>query len=114
MATMDIKLYVSAKTKHDAEELFRSMGMKSSSVIKTFLEQFIAGEKFMPLACDRERAKAKAFEDYHRNLPISKNVPNAETIRSLQDYKDGKYTSYTFEEFCDYLESVEQECSRSR
>lgn len=100
MATMDIKLRVPAEMKHDVEDLFRSMGLTVTGAVKEFMKQSLALGKIAPLVQDGYPRMSQAeLEEYDRNLPVSENVPNAETIRSFEEYERGDYTRCSLEEF---------------
>ena len=82
--TANINVRIDPNTKKEAENLFKDLGMNISTAINLFLKQSIRNQG-LPFS-------------------ISRNVPNAETIKALKEAEyisnnPEKYGSYSLDEF---------------
>ena len=90
--TTNLTIRIDKKLKKESEELFKDLGMTMTTAITTFLKQSI-------------RSQGLPY-------PISKNVPNAETMAAINESLINSENREVFETFEDFKSSLMKEYSK--
>ena len=88
MATTNVNVRVDAELKKEAEELFEDLGLNMSSAINMFLKSAVS--------CD-----GIPFE-------VKRNIPNAETIAALAEYRDMKKHPERYRRYNSFQEVLDE------
>lgn len=91
MPTTNLTIRIDAELKKESEKLFKELGMNMTTAITTFLKQSIR-QQGIP-------------------YPISKNIPNEETLAALKEayeHPESLVTYNSFEEFEKDLQRIEE------
>ena len=69
-------IYLDQQTKKEAQELFKKFHISLSSAVNLFLSQSVL----------------------EQGLPFQVKIPNAETIKAMQEVENGETTTITFQQ----------------
>lgn len=86
MSTTNITMRLDENLKHQAEELFSDLGMNMTTAMTVFLKQSVR-EQRIPFT-------------------VSRDVPNMETIRAIEDTKKGIGLSRAFHSVSELMEEL--------
>ena len=87
MAAVSTNIKIDPKLKQEAQELFESFGLSLSSAINIFLRQSV-------------REQAIPFR-------VGKPVPNSETVRAIEDARNGIGLSRSFNSVSELMEDLD-------
>ena len=87
MAAVSTNIKIDPKLKQEAQELFESLGLSLSSAINIFLRQSV-------------REQAIPFR-------VGKPVPNSETVRAIEDARNGIGLSRGFNSVPELMEDLD-------
>ncbi len=87
MAAVSTNIKIDPKLKQEAQELFESLGLSLSSAINIFLRQSV-------------REQAIPFR-------VGKPVPNSETVRAIEDARNGIGLSRGFNSVSELMEDLD-------
>ena len=87
MAAVSTNIKIDPKLKQEAQELFESFGLSLSSAINIFLRQSV-------------REQAIPFR-------VGKPVPNSETVRAIEDARNGIGLSRGFNSVSELMEDLD-------
>ena len=85
MATVSTNIKIDENLKREAQELFSKMGLNLSIAVNMFLSQAV-------------REQAMPFKSTLNVYPHE--IPNAETLKAIKEFHEGKNVSRTFD-YCE-------------
>lgn len=85
----EVRLRVPGKLKHDAERIFKNMGMSMSEAIRIFLKQSV-------------NSSGLPFRPHLKEV-------NQKTINAFKEVEDGDFTEMSGDEFNNYVQELDNE-----